>query len=526
MASAGSDHSPLHMEMNVRPDTTKKYFKFLNCWTQNATFLPLVQQIWESPVLGNAMRVFHLKIKALCSAMSKWSRQEYGDIFKQTKEYEGKMKRAEEAWIQSNKEEDRAALNEINAQYIKHLKVEESVLKQTTQLQWFKDGDANTREDLISCIPTMVTPEDNELLATQPTLEELKQVVFSMYPTSAAGPDGLNGKVFHHCWEIIKDDLFKEIVQGIKKPNIGANEVIKIDMTKAYDRVSWDFTCIMMRRLGFSEFIIDMTLDDYESTSGQLINKSKSHFMIAPCAFHYTIRRIQQITGFSRKESLLTYLGCPLYTGRTRIIHFNCLISKVMSRIRGWHGRLLSYGGRLTLIKYVLQSLPIHLLSAVSPPKTILKQIEKLTANFFWGMDKERNRYHWASLQKMSITQEEGGIGLRAIEDVCKSMEFKQWWTFRTKQSLWSSFLLAKYCQRSHPVSKKWNSGQSQTWMKMILNRKEAEHHIQWRLHSGNASFWWDNWLGTGNLASYREGSGRPGNIKVSYFWNAGQWDI
>ncbi|XP_019223633.1 PREDICTED: uncharacterized protein LOC109205377 [Nicotiana attenuata] len=588
--STGSDHSPLLMDMNVRPDSTKKYFKFLNCWTENAAFMPLE-----------------------------------------------KLRKAEEAWAQSNSEEDRTTLHEINAQYIKHLKIEESVLKQKTQLQWFKDGDANSRyfhslirrrrrklfihkikdeegqwlqgdetigqaacehfealftdpggtirEDLLSCISAMVTPEDNEMLAKMPTMEELKQVVFSMNPNSAAGPDGLNGKFFQKCWEVIQHDLLKvvlaffcgssmprhmtqncpntpqnhlskpsgfvkgrsisenimlaqEIVQGIKKPNIGANVVIKLYMAKAYDRVSWAFTCIMMRRMGFSEFLIDMVwrtlsnnwlthdqffngfymekrgpqvnhlsfaddviiftsrtrsslkkimqiLGDYEATSGQLINKTKSHFMVSPCAFQYTVRRIHQITGFSRKESPLTYLGCPLYIGRRE-----------------------SFTSTASALKcpYQFTSFP------VSPPKTVLKQIERLTANFFWGMDKDRNRYHWASWQKLSNTQEEGGIGLRSVEDVCKAMEFKQWWTFRTKQSLWCSFLLAKYCQRSHPVSKKWASGQSQAWKKMMTNKKEAEIHIQWRLHSGNVSFWWDNWLGSANLASFREGTG--------------QWDI
>ncbi|XP_019224305.1 PREDICTED: uncharacterized protein LOC109205994 [Nicotiana attenuata] len=416
--------------------------------------------------------------------------------------------------------------------------------------------------------------------------------------------------------------LAQEIVQGIKKPNIGANVVIKLDMAKAYDRVSWSFTCIILRRLGFSELLIDMvwrtlsnnwysvivngtrcgffhstrglkqgdplapalfilgaellsrmlnnlthdqffngfymerrgpqithlsfaddiiiftsgstyslqkimdTLQSYENTSGQLINKNKSHFMTSSSAFPYTIRRIKQITGFTRKESPLTYLGCPLYTGRKRTVHFNPIVSKVVGRIRGWHGKLLSYGGRATLIKHVLQSIPIHLLSAVSPPKTVLRQIEKLAANFFWGMDSDKNKYHWASWQQLSNTLDEGGVGFKSIEHVCRSLELKQWWWFRTKQTLWSSFLKAKYCQRSHPVQKKWDSGQSQTWKKLMSNKKEAEPHIQWILHSGSSSFWWDNWLGSGNLASFRQQRGRPGNIKVSSLWSSGSWDI
>lgn len=118
------------------------------------------------------------------------------------------------------------------------------------------------------------------------------------------------------------------------------------------------------------------------------------------------------------EKTPLTYLGCPLYTGRKRIIHFNSITYKVVGRIRGWHGKLLSHGGRVTLFKYVLQSFPIHLLSVVSPPKTVIKKIEKLAANFFWGMDQNKNKYHWASWQKLAYPQEEGGIGFRAIEDV------------------------------------------------------------------------------------------------------------
>ncbi|XP_019258156.1 PREDICTED: uncharacterized protein LOC109236426 [Nicotiana attenuata] len=242
--------------------------------------------------------------------------------------------------------------------------------------------------------------------------------------------------------------------------------VIKLDMAKAYDRVSWCgffhstrglkqgdplapalfilgaellsrmlnnlthdqfFNGFYMEKRGpqvthlsFADDIIIFTsgrraslqkimniLEGYEQTSGQLINKNKSHFMTSPSAFPYTIRRNQQITGFSRKDSPLTYLGCPLYTGRKRIIHFNSISSKV---------------------------------------------IVKLVANFFWGMDQNKNKYHWASWKKLAIPQDEGGIG--------------------------------------------------------------------------NSSFWWDNWLGIGHLASFRIQGGRPGNIQVSHFWDSGSWDI
>ncbi|XP_019224306.1 PREDICTED: uncharacterized protein LOC109205995 [Nicotiana attenuata] len=145
LASAGSDHSPLLMEMHVRPDSAKRYFKFLNCWTENPTFLPLVQATWDKQFQGNPMWIFYQKTKALCSELSKWSRQEYGDIFQKVNEYETKVKEAKEVWAQTNSASAREALQNLNAQYIKHLKTEESVLKQKTQLHWFKDGDANSK---------------------------------------------------------------------------------------------------------------------------------------------------------------------------------------------------------------------------------------------------------------------------------------------------------------------------------------------------------------------------------------------
>ncbi|XP_075111376.1 uncharacterized protein LOC142181762 [Nicotiana tabacum] len=39
----------------------------------------------------------------------------------------------------------RTALNEVKAQYVRYLKIEQDVLKQKTHLQWIKEGDANSR---------------------------------------------------------------------------------------------------------------------------------------------------------------------------------------------------------------------------------------------------------------------------------------------------------------------------------------------------------------------------------------------
>ncbi|KAM3200504.1 hypothetical protein P3L10_032866 [Capsicum annuum] len=52
--------------------------------------------------------------------------------------------------------------------------------------------------------------------------------------------------------------LAQEIIHNIKKPNEGGNVVIKLDLAKAYDRVLWTFSCLVIKRMGFKEGIIDM----------------------------------------------------------------------------------------------------------------------------------------------------------------------------------------------------------------------------------------------------------------------------
>ena len=52
--------------------------------------------------------------------------------------------------------------------------------------------------------------------------------------------------------------LAQELLNDINKPNRGGNVMLKLDMMKAYDRVSWLFFIRVLRRFGFSEVWIDM----------------------------------------------------------------------------------------------------------------------------------------------------------------------------------------------------------------------------------------------------------------------------
>ncbi|KAG5585870.1 hypothetical protein H5410_046304 [Solanum commersonii] len=129
LSSIGSDHCPLLLEMVAREEEHTKYFKFLNCWAEHPNFLDMVKSCWEREVEGNSMWRFHQKLKRLSNTLTTWSRREFGDILMKVREYKEKVRTAEEKLIQEQTNSNRAALHELNAEYINFLKLEDSILK-------------------------------------------------------------------------------------------------------------------------------------------------------------------------------------------------------------------------------------------------------------------------------------------------------------------------------------------------------------------------------------------------------------
>nr|XP_009768439.1 PREDICTED: uncharacterized protein LOC104219445 [Nicotiana sylvestris] len=191
--------------------------------------------------------------------------------------------------------------------------------------------------------------------------------------------------------------LAQEIVQDANKKNRGGNVIIKLDMAKAYDRISWTFLMAVMRKFGFSENWIDiiwgllqdicmdqrgsminhlayaddivifyegnnMTLklikkviNRYEKASGQKVNNDKSFFITAPHTCAARINRIRNATGYMDKSFPFTYMGCPIYYGRKTSNLFDDMLFKIIKKLNGWQANMMSSGGRMILIKHVQQ---------------------------------------------------------------------------------------------------------------------------------------------------------------------------
>ena len=78
----------------------------------------------------------------------------------------------------------------------------------------------------------------------------------------------------------------------------------------------------------------------------------------------------------------LMYLGMSLGASFKASSVWNPILEKIEKMLAGWIKLYLSKGGRLTLLKSTLSSLPTYFLSLFTIPKHVAERIEKLQCNF------------------------------------------------------------------------------------------------------------------------------------------------
>src|SRR4051812_49418860 len=94
------------------------------------------------------------------------------------------------------------------------------------------------------------------------------------------------------------------------------------------------------------------------------------------------------------------------------------IIDKILQRIAGWRGKLLSYAARIILIKTCLASIPIYMLSFFKFPKWALDLINSQMANCLWNDSKDKRKLHLANWNLVCMPKSQGGLGVPYLRDV------------------------------------------------------------------------------------------------------------
>ncbi|VFQ67106.1 unnamed protein product [Cuscuta campestris] len=181
----------------------------------------------------------------------------------------------------------------------------------------------------------------------------------------------------------------------------------------------------------------------FMKASGKEINYSKSQVIVHERMKAEQQNQIRKILSIRCHTKEFTYLGSNIVKGKLRKVH--CKVEKFEKKINAWYSKKLNMMGRLILIKHVLSSIPLHLMAAQRIPKSILKSLNRLMANYFWGINEEGPKYHWRKWEKLSFPFEEGGLGLRNILNSQNAAYIDLWWKVITGNSIWGKFMKSKY---------------------------------------------------------------------------------
>lgn len=126
------------------------------------------------------------------------------------------------------------------------------------------------------------------------------------------------------------------------------------------------------------------TLDCYLAASSQRINEGKSfiYFFNTPKIIQ---RRIAGILHFQIGTLPFVYLGIPLVVCSLPKLFWKGILDKFRNLVSHWTCRWLSSAGRVTLLKSVVQALPIYRCFVLSAPSSFIKDFDKLSRQFLWS---------------------------------------------------------------------------------------------------------------------------------------------
>ncbi|KAL9675416.1 hypothetical protein QQ045_003618 [Rhodiola kirilowii] len=381
--------------------------------------------------------------------------------------------------------------------------------------------------NLFDSVPK-VREEDCSNLVRDVSWNEVTEIIRKLPSCKAAGPDGLNAEFYKASWEVVGPDLVncirvflktgvmptginstylalipkqikasvklfdkqaqsafvegrnisynvslvQESLCNYKRKHVSNRCMIKLDISKAYDMVDWDFLCQVMELFGFpaqfikwiracigtakffvlinggmegffgstrglrqgdpislylfmlvmevlsrvlgrmrgsagfryhpkcsriglthlmfADDVIIFSKANLESLvkikealrliycwSGLKVSDDKSAIFFGGCTNAEEIRLARAVS-FQKDHLPFLYLGVSLDGSSLKGGVYNSIIDKMTGKIKSWSAKLLSYAGRLVIVKHVLNAICSYWMRVLLFPKSVLKKISHL----------------------------------------------------------------------------------------------------------------------------------------------------
>ncbi|XP_074364595.1 uncharacterized protein LOC141705594 [Apium graveolens] len=415
----------------------------------------------------------------------------------------------------------------------------------------------------------VITEEQNRILTAEVGFEEFTCALKQMHPDKASGPDGYSPAFFQHFWSLLgreNVDNLKDVrpialynvlykilakvlanrlkkvlpvvitenqsafVQGRsitdnvlisfelihfmkrKKGSQDGEVALKLDISKAYDRVSWDYLWHRMRIMGFNEkWLKWMRL--YVTTVQYMVCLNGSY--VGPIMPSRGLRQGDPLSPYLFllcAEGLSNLLNSAAATGSIN----GCRISRsapAITHLLFADDSFLFFKATVEETRVVKDMLNLYEKQsgqAVNFQKSAMffssnvrrdnqteiwslsNEIEKMFNGFWWKSGKNGGKgIRWHAWDKMCTAKNKGGLGFRCMYGYNLALLGKHVWNFlKNPESLVARIFKAridKVCEFFRPYGKQWDEAKvTQTFhdgdARCILNTRIPQNQIQDRV--------------------------------------------
>ncbi|GKA73932.1 RNA-directed DNA polymerase, eukaryota [Tanacetum coccineum] len=178
------------------------------------------------------------------------------------------------------------------------------------------------------------------------------------------------------------------------------------------------------------------------------------------------------------------YLGTRVGGSMTRVQAWQEIVEKVKSRLSKWKSKTLSIGGRLTLLKSVLGSIPVFHMSIFKVPSKVLHILESIRSHFFNGHDPGSKKASWVKWNNVLTDKKRGGLGVSSLFALNRGLMIKWVWKFLSqKDSLWTKVIVAIHGVGGK-IHSEWTSTGKSCWLSILsevrsLQRKDILYALE-----------------------------------------------
>ncbi|XP_026451256.1 uncharacterized protein LOC113351500 [Papaver somniferum] len=518
-----SDHGPLFGSIVNTCRPVNAPFRYQHIWTSHLGFIEVIKNAWnEASSDADPENVELLNKLVTARGRHEIASQQYNELMRA----KSRVKWIKEGGANTTFFHATIKLRQSQNNITELESTEGNVVCEQSQIvdilvdnytKKFEYQNITIQEEILDVVPKVLNDEDNNFLDTVPTAMEIKEAVFNMNANIAPGPDGFPGCFYKFAWDIIGAELIEalrfcwthifipkgafikgrnihdkivlasEMINELNIKRRGGNVGLKLDITQAYDSLSWEFLFEVLRRFGFSEIGISWLRKIFESAKiSVLVNGGPFGFFgvgrgfrqgdpLSPILFilaeEVLRRNISKMVQEGKIQAMVTRGNFqPSHLMFADDIFIFCNghkksldnLMNLLSKYQNSSGKVVnrnkskcfvggvSHAIRIEIAEYLqmgLSELPDNYLGVILNPGRVksyqvwemVELMEKMLAGW---MVKKLVTMKWDQVNAPIM---EGGLGLRRLEVMNKALLMKLLCKIETKEVEWTQFMRNKY---------------------------------------------------------------------------------